>query len=253
MKKSIVSILFGALSALILAGCGNGTSKDTLVVAMEATFPPFEMTNDRSEIIGFDVDLLRAIAEVEGLKVEFKDIVFDSLVPALQSGQIDIIASGMSITEERKKEVLFSEPYIEAGLAIAVPANNNSIQNPDDLKGKTVAVQQGSTGALEADRLKAAGIVKQIKSYPNVSVIMMELLNGGVDAVINDKPVTKAYALKQPGSIRLLPQTLKSDAYGLAVEKSRTELITKLNRGLQTIKENGTFDKIVAKYFGAQD
>ncbi len=253
MKKNILLCLCGLIGTVILSGCGNGAKDDTLLVAMEATFPPFEMTNDKGEIIGLDVDLLRAIGAVEGLTFEFQDLSFDSLIPALQSGQIDIAASGMSITPERQKEILFSDPYIEAGLAIAVPANNTTIKTSADLKGKVIAVQQGSTGAAEADKLMEKGVIKSIKSYPSVSIVMMELLNGGADAVINDKPVTEAYAAKQNGTIKLLPETLASDSYGLAVEKSRTELVAKLNNGLKTIRENGEFDKIMAKYFGTED
>lgn len=251
MKKT-AALVFGLMASMVLSGC-SGNKDGALIVGTEATFPPFEMTNDKSEIIGFDIDLLSAIAAEEGLLVRFKDTGFDSLVPALQSGSIDIVASGMSITEERKKQILFSDPYIEAGLVIAVDAANTSIHSPDDLKGKIVAVQQGSTGALEADRLKEAGLVKQVKNYPNVSVAMMELLNGGAAAVINDKPVTEAYLARRPGAIRILPETLQSDAYGFAVESGRTELMDKINSGLKKVKENGIFDELMVKYFGAQD
>lgn len=248
--KRFSGLFLGLVAIMALCGCGR-SNDSTLVVAMEATFPPFEMTNDKGEIIGFDVDLMKAIAAEEGLLVRFKDTAFDSLIPALQSGQIDVVASGMSITPERKLEVLFSDPYIEAGLAIAVSAENKTIRSVEDLKGKVIAVQQGSTGALEADRLKAAGIVKQVKNYPSVSVVMMELLNGGADAAINDKPVTEAYVAKRAGVLRLLPDVLKSDSYGFAVESSRVELMEQINRGLKTVIENGTYEQLSIKYFGA--
>lgn len=250
MKKTLIFV-FNVVIAAILAGCGNANKDGVLVVGTEATFPPFEMTSESGEIIGFDIELLNAIAAEEGLKVRYKDMGFDSLIPALQSGQIDIAASGMSITDERKKQVLFSNPYIEAGLVIAVDSKNTGINSVEDLKGQIVAVQQGSTGATEAERLKAAGLVKQVKSYPNVSVAMMELLNGGAAAVINDKPVTEAYAVKRPGAIRVLPETLQSDSYGFAVESGRQELMDKLNSGLKKVEVNGIYDQIVLKYFNA--
>ena len=251
MKKAVGFVL-SALSAFLLFGC-SGSNDGTLIVGTEATFPPFEMTNDKGEIIGFDIDLLSAIAKEEGIVVRFKDTGFDSLIPALQSGSIDIAASGMSITEERKKQILYSDPYIEAGLVIAVDSKNTMVKSIDDLRGETVAVQQGSTGASEAERMRLAGEIKQVKNYPNVSVAMMELLNGGAAAVINDKPVTEAYMAKRPGAIRVLDEKLRSDSYGFAIDKSRPELVEQINRGLKAVVENGTYEELVKKYFGEQD
>lgn len=116
-------------------------------------------------MVGFDVDLLNAIAEDQGFKVQYLDQDFAGLIPALQTGNIDIIASGMTITEEREQEVDFSEPYITAGLALAVPINNEEIQSVADLQGKTVAVQTGSTGFMKAEELKEAGVIAEIKDF----------------------------------------------------------------------------------------
>jgi len=219
-------------------------------VGTEPTFPPFEMTNDKNEIIGFDIDLIRAIAEDQGFKVEIQQLGFDGLVLAVQSGNISIAASGMSITPERQEQVDFSEPYIDAGLAIAVAGNNEIIKGEADLKGKSVAVQIGTTGAKKAEELKNAGIIKSIKSIPTVDVVMMELMNGGVDAVINDLPVTEAYIAKQPGKIKIVGDVLESDSYGFAVRKGNTELLEKINTGLKNVVENGKYTEIQKKYFG---
>jgi ABC-type amino acid transport substrate-binding protein len=251
MKKA-VCIILGTLSVFLFSGC-SGNKDGALIVGTEATFPPFEMTNDKGEIVGFDIDLLNAVAKEAGLVVRFQDAGFDSLIPALQSGSIDIVASGMSITEERKKQILYSDPYIEAGLVIAVDSKNTTIHSVADMKGKIIAVQQGSTGASEAERMRAAGAIKQVKNYPNVSVAMMELLNGGAAAVINDKPVTEAYMAKRPGVIRVLDEELQSDSYGFAVDKRNPELVEKLNQGLAVVIENGTYDELIKKYFSGQE
>lgn len=219
-------------------------------VGTEPTFPPFEMTDEKTgEIIGFDIDLIKAIAEDQGIKLEIINLGFDGLIPAVQTGNIDIVASGMSITAERQKEVDFSEAYIDAGLAIAVAEKDTAIKGKDDLKGKTVAVQIGTTGAKKAEELKEEGLIKSIKTFNTVDVVIMELMNGGVDAVINDKPVTEAYIAKQPGKIKIVGEVLESDSYGFAVKKGNSELLNKINAGLKKIKESGKYAEIQKKYF----
>ncbi|MFZ5942822.1 MAG: basic amino acid ABC transporter substrate-binding protein [Bacillota bacterium] len=219
-------------------------------VGTEPTFPPFEMTDDKTgEIIGFDIDLIKAIAEDQGFKVEIINLGFDGLIPAVQSGNIDIIASGMSITDKREQEVDFSEAYIDAGLAIAVAGKNEDIKGKDDLKGKTVAVQIGTTGANKAQELKDAGLIKEIKTFNTVDVVMLELMNGGADAVINDKPVTEAFMAKQPGKIKVVGEVLESDSYGFAVKEGNKELLEKINAGLKKAKDNGKYAELQKKYF----
>lgn len=219
-------------------------------VGTEPTFAPFEMTDEKTgAIIGFDIDLIKAIAADQGFKVEIVNLGFDGLIPAVQTGNINIVASGMSITDARKKEVDFSEPYIDAGLAIAVAEKNTTITGKDGLKGKKVAVQIGTTGAEKAEELKKAGLIKEIKTFNTVDVVILELMNGGVDAIINDKPVTEAYISKQPGKIKIVGEVLESDSYGFAVKKGDSELLAKINAGLKKIKENGKYAELQKKYF----
>jgi len=260
LKLALVAILL--ISLLAVAGCAKKEepkaeapkeeAKQEVVykVGTEPTFPPFEMTDEKTgEIIGFDIDLIKAIAEDQGFKVEIINLGFDGLIPAIQSGNIDIVASGMSITEKRQQEVDFSDPYIDAGLAIAVPGNNEDIKGKDDLKGKTVAVQIGTTGANKAQELLDEGLIKEIKTFNTVDVVMLELINGGVDAVINDKPVTEAFIAKQPGKIKIVGEVLESDSYGFAVKKGNKELLDKINAGLKKAIESGKYAEIQKKYF----
>lgn len=224
---ALVLVLGLVLTATACGGTNNqasnqGQDQENVVyrVGTEPSFAPFEYVDEASgEIVGFDIDLIKAIAEDQGFQVEIVNLGFDGLIPAVQTGNIDIVASGMSIKEERLKEVDFSEPYIDAGLAIAVPENNTTIKGEADLKGKTVAVQIGTTGAEKAQELKDAGIIKDIKTFNTVDVVIMELVNGGVDAVINDKPVTEAFIAKQPGKIKIVGETLVSDFMDLRLKR----------------------------------
>ncbi|MDQ8203840.1 basic amino acid ABC transporter substrate-binding protein [Pelagicoccus sp. SDUM812003] len=240
--------LFAMLALLLLSGCG-GSGDNALIVGTEPTYPPFEMTDDTGAIIGFDIDLLTAIAADQGLEIEFRDMDFDSIIPALQAGNIDIAASGLSITPARQQQVLFTDPYIEAGLVIAVTMKNAHVSGPDDLRGLTVVVQQGTTGAAKAEELKAEGKIGKIKYFPNVSVAVMELVNGGADALINDKPVTQAFVSKQPDKLKIVGETLVSDEYGFAVAKANTDLAAKLNAGLTKVKAEGLIEELSEKYF----
>ncbi len=262
MKKILNFILLGLLVASLVAisGCTDKAAEQavepvenvkTYVIGTEPYFPPFEYAdeNSSSTIIGFDVDLINAIAEDQGFKVQWKDLEFDALIPALQSGQIDIIASGMTITAEREEAVDFSEPYINAGLALAVAADNEEIKSVDDLKGKVAAVQMGSTGSKEADKLKAEGKIGEIIYLAHVNDIILNIQNGRADFTINDLPVTQAFMSQNPGVIKIVDDEITSDSYGFAVKSGNTELLTMLNQGLANVKEDGTYDQIMAKYF----
>jgi polar amino acid transport system substrate-binding protein len=251
LGRLMCALIVTGIATLGVVGCGESKDANTIVVGTEPTFPPFESKNEAGEFVGFDIDMVKAIAASQGLTVEFKDLPFDSLIPALQSGQIDMIASGLSITEERKQAVDYSEPYIEAGLSIAVAKGNTTIKTSADLKGKKVAVQQGSTGATAAEKMKEEGKIGSITQFATVPLAMMELTKGSVDAVINDRPVTEAFVAAQPDQIQLLDETLDADAYGLAVKKGNAELLAKINAGLKAIEADGTMKSIREKYFGA--
>jgi len=251
LRKFFGILAVGATA--VLTSCGNEAAdvNKKLVVGTEPTFPPFEMQNtETGQIIGFDIDMIKAIGKDQGFEVEVRNLGFDGLVPALQTGSIDIAASGMSITEKRKKAIFFSNPYINAGLAVAVKADNTQVTSSDKLNGLKAGVQIGSTGAGKAEELKKADVLKEVKTFENVALAMAELLSGGVDVVINDAPVSEAYVNKQNGALKLLPGLLQSDSYGFGIRKGNQALLDKVNAGLKNIQENGTVDQIKAKYFG---
>jgi polar amino acid transport system substrate-binding protein len=254
-------IYLGFCLALVLVGCGEEPSssqpaagaapRQTLTVGTEATFPPFEMRDEKGEFVGFDIDMVRAIARKAGFDVQFKDMGFDALIPALQAGQLDMIASGLSITDERRKAVDFSAPYMNAGIALAVRADEQGIRSADDLKGKVAAVQQGSTGAQATEKLKEQGNLRDIKYYPTVPLAMMELTKGGADVVISDRPTTEAYIAAQGSPVKLLASDLQSDSYGLAVRRGNADLLQKVNKALGELKAEGYLEQLKAKHFQA--
>lgn len=250
MKKA--GILISLFVIMLLAtACGGAKDSKVLKVGTEPTFPPFEFTDEKTgKIDGFDIALISEMAKKAGYEVEITSVAFDGLIAALQSGNIDVVASAMSITPERAESVKFSEPYVEAGLTIAVTEKNNVIMGESDLKGKVAGVQIGSTGAEKANELKDQGILKSVKTYNTIDVAFLDLINGGIDCVINDGPVNEAYMNKNVGKIKIVGDVLISDQYGFAVAKGNDALIVELNKALKELIEDGTYDKLVAKYFG---
>jgi len=253
-KKIIALIVLGMfVLAIGLAGCGQqaaAPTKKVLKVGADAAFAPFEFQDEKSkEYVGFDIDLMKAIGKQMGYEIQFQNMGFDGLIPALEAGNIDVIASGMTITEERLKKVNLSKPYYKSGLTIVVKSDNAAIKGFKDLEGKRIAAQIGTTGAEEAKKIKDSK-VREFNSAPEA---FMELKAGGVDAVINDKPVNDFY-LVQTGSkdAKVVGEPLTAEDYGLAVAKKNTELTDKINKALDEIKKNGEYEKIYVKWFGVK-
>jgi polar amino acid transport system substrate-binding protein len=252
LSKKIAALLIVVLVfTLGLVGCGKQTNTSTakvLKVGAETTFPPFEFQDETSkEYVGFDIDLAKAIGKQMGYEVQIQNIGFDGLIPALDAGNIDLIASAMSITDERAKKVNFSKPYYKSGLSIVVQSSNNTIHSFKDLEGKKIAVQIGTTSAEEARKITNA----QVREFNSNSEAYMELKNGGVDAVVNDLPVNSYYLTKTGGKdAKLVGEVANAEDYGLATAKKNTELNEKINKALDELKKNGEYDKIYVKWFG---
>ena len=247
-------------AAVILAACGGGdtasttpsdsgdaTSSGPWVVGTEPAFPPFESQSDTGELIGFDIDLMKAIGEKAGVDIEFESLPFDGLIPALQAGTIEAAISGMTITEERAETVDFSRPYFRAGLAIAVAEDDTETTSLESLEGKTIAVQLGTTGAETANSIKDASV----STFDSAPLALQELSNGNADAVINDAPVTlDAIATGNIPGVKVVGELLTEEFYGIAMPKDSANLEA-LNTALAEMIEDGTYDTIYEKWFGA--
>ena len=182
MKKAFAAVL---ATAVLVAGA---VEAKYLRVASNTTFPPFEFVNTKTqEITGFEMDLIRAMGKQAGYEVKITNMAFDGIIPAVLSGSVDVGASGFSVTEERKKRVLFTEPFYKSGLTVLVAkGNEDKIQGFKDLDGRKLAVQIGTTAAAKAKDIKDA----KVQTFNNAGDAILELANGGCEAVINDKPVT---------------------------------------------------------------
>lgn len=261
MKKTSKLLTAGllVLSMLAFAGCGNKEEApagneaeqqvETFVVGTNPTFAPFESQDEDGNIVGFDIDLIEAIAADQGIAIEVQSLEFDALIMALGNGSIDIIASGMTITPQRLEQVDFTDSYYTAGLNIAVAEENTTINGIDDLQGKVVAAQIGTTGALLCQELVDTGVAKEAKLLADVNICMMDLQNGACDAVINDIPVTNDYIKANPGVVKVVGDNFNAEDYGFAVSKENPELLAKLNAGLANVIADGTYDALYAKYF----
>ncbi len=243
----VMGLMFGAV------GCGDTSNNDDvkkLVVGSETTFPPFEF-DENGVKVGFDMDIIRAIGEVQGYEVEIRYQAFDSLINALQAGHIDCAISAMSITPDRLEAVDFSEPYYNAGLIIAVRSNEDSITTVEDLKGKGISAQLGTIGEATAKAVKKEDEKTVVKPFQTVGEAFMELEKGGVDAMVNDFPVTDYYIKTTgEGKVKMVGDIFSADdQYGIAVKKGNTDILTMVNEGLAKIKENGTYDEIHDKWF----
>lgn len=252
MKK--ISAVMCVLAALMLAvaGCGSDTKQaandqKVIKVGTEPTFAPFEFQEkDSKEFAGFDMDLARAIGKQLGKKVEIQNMGFDALIPALNSGNIDVVAAGMSITDERKKAVTFSDPYYTSGLVVVVTKDNNDVKSIKDLEGKKIAVQIGTTGADKAAKVPGA----KVTSFNTNAEVFLELENKGVDAVIIDKPVAQYYLTKEgKDKDKIVGDTMDAESYGFAFKKD-SKLAADFNKALAELKKNGEYDKIYTKWFG---
>ena len=258
MKKKLFSIIMAAvlvlsMAAVLTAYGGDDTSGDTVVykVGTEPTFPPFDTTDEDQNIVGLDMDIIKAIGEDQGFEVEFENLSFDGLIPALKAGNIDIVAAGMNKDDpERQEQVDFSDAYYESQLFVAVTVDNDSITGIDSLTpDMKVAAQTGTTGAEKVKELAEEGKIKEAVILDGLDTCMMQLINGDVSAVINDKPVTEAYMKKQPDKIKMVGEALNAENYGFAVQKGNQELLDMINEGLANIKADGTFDELVDKWF----
>lgn len=261
MKKISILSLFLVLS-LLLAACGTsktdekaGGSKadDSKVykVGVDTTYPPFEY-EENGTYKGIDIELINAIAENQGFKIELSPMDFGGIIPAMQANQLDIAIAGMSITDERKKIVDFSEPYFDAGITLVVKKDNSDITTVDDLKGKTIAVKKGTSGANFA-QANADSKGFKVVQFNDSPAMFQEVSNGNADALIEDYPVI-AYAIAQKDlGLKIVGDRLNGDQYGISVLKGKNqELLEKINKGLAELKENGKYDEILKTYLGEQ-
>lgn len=254
MKKMTALGLTALMTLSILTACGsaktgdsgktNSAKKDTLTMATSADFPPYEYM-EGNDYKGIDIELSKVIADKIGVKLEVQNVPFDSIVAGVQAGKYDFGMSGITINDERKQSVNFSDPYITAVQSIIVKSDS-SIADKDALKTvNKIGVQTGTTG--DSDATKDYGEDK-ITRYTVATDAVQALMTGKVDAVIIDNKPAQEYVKANGSALKILPTAYEEEQYAAAVNKNNEDLQKKINQAIKDLKADGTVDKILAKY-----
>lgn len=231
---------------------GTHQHEKVLRVGCDAAFAPFTYTDENGKLIGFDVDLINAIAAEMGYTVDMKGYPFDGIIPTLITNNIDLIISGFTISPERAKRVDFSEPYYRCGLTFLTMKDEAEKYNSfDKIANAEICVQIGTTGALYLQKTLKDPDLKQFNTPPET---YLELQNGGCDVVVNDRPVNDFFLAQNPKNKDIVAShditAAQNEYYGIAVRKGNTELLNLINEGLQRVIDNGKFAEISTKWFG---
>lgn len=248
MKKSrIISAIAAALmlctACMSFTGCES--QKRTLIMATNAEFPPYEYY-EGDKVVGIDAEIAAAIAKDMGYTLVIEDMAFDSIIAAVQSGKADIGAAGMTVSEDRLKSIDFSDPYTTASQVIIVK-NDSVVATPDDLVGKRVGVQLGTTGDIYSEDIEDVTIERYNKGFEAVQA----LLQDKIDAVIIDREPAKVYISQNEG-LKILDESFTDEEYAIAVAKGNEELLTKVNESIKKLKDSGELQAIIDKYISAE-
>ena len=229
----------------------SAASARTYVVGTDAAYAPFESQNEKGEIVGFDIDVVSAVAKKAGIEVKFVNTPWEGIFNALAQGDRDLLISSITITDARRQTMDFSEPYFDAAQLIAAPASS-PIARFDDLKALKVGVQTGTTGDEVVTKLQGKNSTN-IKRFESTPLALKELEAGGLDAVVADNGVVINYLANNTTAQfkSVTDRAFQPEHYGIAVKKGNTELLDKLNKGLGEIRSDGTYEKLYAQYFGA--
>ena len=286
MKKQALALAMAAVMALSMTGCGSSEKETTaapaettasetttaaaaesekeettaeesaaeteaaggaLVMATNAEFPPYEYY-DGGEVVGIDVEVAEAIAAKLGMTLEIEDMAFDSIIPAVNSGKADIGLAGITVDEDRLKNVDFTDTYTTASQVIIV-MEDSEIAGPEDLAGKYLGVQLGTTGDLYATDYEAEGAT--VERYNKGFEAVQAMMQGKIDAVVIDNEPAKVFVEQNEG-IKILDEPLTVEEYAIAVKKGNTELLEKINTALAELKDSGELQAIIDKYISAE-
>lgn len=251
--KAAIGLLLVALFVVpMAAGCGSTSgetlTKGKLTMGSDTSYPPFE-TMEGSKPVGFDVELAQAIAKKMGITLEVISTAWDGIIPGLKTNKYDVIMSAMTITADRKKQISFSDPYIDSNQSLCV-ANNSAIKSTKDLNGKVVGVQIDTTGQTKAEEIQTSAGIKEIQKFDTILVAFEALEQGKIDAIINDYPVNM-YVSGKRGKTKVVETIKTNEQYGIGVNMTNTKLLGSINKALQGLRDDGTYTTIYTKWFGS--
>ncbi len=241
-RTSLVLFSVILIAAMALSACAKQTG--AYIIATDATFSPFEYTDESGNMVGFDIDLMNEIAKKAGIQIEWTNVPFDSVLAGLAECQYDAGIAAISISPDREKDMLFTSTYLDAGLIVVVNKETTDINGLADLKGKSVAAQLGTTGEMEAKKIENVNY----KPYDSYELAFLELANKGVDAVIADNPVAMGYVAANPEKLKTVGEVVNSEQYAIAVCKKNASLQTKLDKALKELQESGYIEELIDKY-----
>ena len=244
MKKLSIIVLVIALAASASLFAAGAEDSDTIVIASDATWPPMEYIDTNGDLVGFDIDMLNAMAEAGGLTIEIRNTAWDGIFAGLKNGAYDAVCSSVTITEERQAEMDFTEPYINAGQILIVKQSMSGVSSLDDMSGMKVGVQNGTTGDFALDDYP--DVIR--KAYDEVGFAVEDLMNGQVDGVVCDSIVASDFVLANEaysGKLKIVGEPFTDEFFGIAVQKGNSELLAKLNDSLAAIKASGKLDELI--------
>jgi polar amino acid transport system substrate-binding protein len=232
---TILTVLTGLGLTAVLPGLAAAAGAvRTVTVATDATWPPMEMVDVNKQIVGFDIDYLKAVAKEAGFSVDFKNTAWDGIFAGLATGRYDVIASSVTITDERKKQYDFSDPYINVGQILVVPKAETA-KALTDLKGKKVGAQIGTTGAFEIKKVEGV----ELKTYDEIGLAFEDMAAGRISGVVCDEPTAAHYALQRveyKAKFNIVGSPFTQESYGFVVRKGNKELAELLNKGIKAVK-----------------
>ena len=246
--SSVASSAASSEAASTSAAAGELTTVEAgkLTMATNATFPPYEMTTDAGEFEGIDIEAAQAIADKLGLELQIDDMDFDAALLSVQQGKADIVMAGVTVTDERKAVMDFSDSYATGIQSVIVPEGSD-IASPDDLAGKKIGTQRGTTGYIYCtDDFGEDAVV----AYDSGLTAVQALNNGQVDAVVIDNAPAKEYVAANPG-LKVLETSYAEEDYAIGMNKDNTALVEAVNAALEELKADGTLQSIVDKYITA--
>ncbi len=247
----MLRILMTALLAVGLFSSVAMAEMKTYTVASDGTWPPMEYLGDDKQVIGYSTDYIRAIGKEMGVNFDVKNVAWDGIFAGVAAGNYDIVASSVTITPERQKQFLFTDPYCEIRQALIVPLNSD-IKGLADLKGKTVGGQIGTTGIFVTQK---ANVGATIKEYDDLGLAAEDLANGRIDAIMADAPVSKYFANKRQdysNKFKVVYETPEAEYYGFTLRKGQDDLVKVLNEGIKRVKEKGIEKELKIKWMGAE-
>ena len=264
MKKKVSLLVVALVAGALLSACGKKEEAApaaaapeaapapaaAIVVGLDDNFPPMGFKDDKNELVGFDIDLAKEAAKRIGREVTFKPIDWSAKEAELSGKRVDVLWNGLTITEERKANILFTKPYLE-NRQIVVVTDKSEIKAKADLAGKVVGVQDGSSAvdAVQKDEA-AAKSIKELKKFGDNVTALMDLSAGRLDALVVDEVVGRYYTSKKPGEYRVLEENFGTEDYGIGTRKDDTELMAKIEKAMDDMKADGSAATISTKWFG---